>query len=104
MVKAMEISTAELWTLMAASLVVLMTPALGLFYGGMTRATGVVNMMLMSFTAAAMTAVVWVLWGYSLASGEPMLGGLLGVPLNDFACWAPTWQICCPSALPAHLR
>jgi len=85
MVKAMEISTAELWTLMAASLVVLMTPALGLFYGGMTRATGVVNMMLMSFAAAAMTAVVWVLWGYSLASGEPMLGGLLGAPLNDFA-------------------
>ncbi|MGO3528473.1 MAG: ammonium transporter, partial [Glutamicibacter arilaitensis] len=71
----MELDVANLWILIAAALVLLMTPALGLFYGGMTRATGVVNMMLMSFSAAAITAVVWVLWGYSFSAGEPAIAG-----------------------------
>lgn len=80
----MELSTASLWILVAAALVLLMTPALGLFYGGMTRSTGVVNMMLMSFSAAAITAVVWVLWGYSLSAGQPAIAGLIGNPFSDF--------------------
>ncbi|MCW4466221.1 ammonium transporter [Glutamicibacter sp. MNS18] len=80
----MELTTASLWILIAGALVLLMTPALGLFYGGMTRATGVVNMMLMSFSAAAITAVVWVLWGYSLSAGQPAIAGLIGNPLSDF--------------------
>ncbi|WP_431711951.1 ammonium transporter [Glutamicibacter uratoxydans] len=80
----MELTTASLWVLIAGALVLLMTPALGLFYGGMTRSTGVVNMMLMSFSAAAITAVVWVLWGYSLSAGQPAIAGLIGNPLSDF--------------------
>lgn len=81
----MDLSTADLWTLLAAALVLLMTPALGLFYGGMTRSTGVINMMLMSFSAAALSAVVWVLWGYSLVAGQPAIAGFIGNPLSDFA-------------------
>ncbi|WP_353580009.1 ammonium transporter [Arthrobacter sp. YC-RL1] len=74
--------------MIAAALVLLMTPALGLFYGGMTRATGVVNMMLMSFSAAAITAIVWVLWGYSVSAGEPAIAGIIGNPISDFALHA----------------
>lgn len=81
----MELDTASLWILIAAALVLMMTPALGLFYGGMTRATGVVNMMLMSFSAAAITAIVWVLWGYSVTAGQPTVGGFFGNPFSDFA-------------------
>lgn len=81
----MELDVASLWILIAAALVLLMTPALGLFYGGMTRATGVVNMMLMSFSAAAITAIVWVLWGYSFSAGEPAIAGIIGNPISDFA-------------------
>ena len=84
----MSLDTASLWTLIAASLVLLMTPALAMFYGGMTRATGVVNMMLMSFLAAAITAVVWVLWGFSFSAGEPAIAGIIGNPISDFAMHA----------------
>ncbi len=84
----MELDVASLWILIAAALVLLMTPALGLFYGGMTRATGVVNMMLMSFSAAAITAIVWVLWGYSVSAGEPAIAGIIGNPISDFALHA----------------
>jgi len=80
----MELTTASLWILIAGALVLLMTPALGLFYGGMTRATGVVNMMLMSFSAAALSAVIWVLWGYSLSVGQPAIAGIVGNPISDF--------------------
>lgn len=81
----MQLDTASLWLMIAAALVLLMTPALGLFYGGMTRSTGVVNMMLMSFSAAALSAIVWILWGYSLSAGQPAIAGLIGNPFSDFA-------------------
>ncbi|PRA06928.1 ammonia channel protein [Arthrobacter sp. MYb229] len=81
----MELDTASLWIMIAAALVLLMTPALGLFYGGMTRSTGVVNMMLMSFSAAALSAIVWILWGYSLSAGEPAIAGIIGNPFSDIA-------------------
>ncbi|GAA1410776.1 ammonium transporter [Glutamicibacter uratoxydans] len=81
----MALDVGSVWILIAAAMVLLMTPALALFYGGMTRATGVVNMMLMSFLAAAITAVVWVLWGYSVSAGEPAIAGIIGNPISDFA-------------------
>ncbi|MGF1663338.1 MAG: ammonium transporter [Kineosporiaceae bacterium] len=67
------------WVLTAASLVLLMTPGLAMFYGGMTRSRGVLNMMMMSFGAAGLVSVLWVLYGYSVAFGDSQ-GGLVGDP------------------------
>ncbi|WP_114855225.1 ammonium transporter [Brachybacterium sp. YJGR34] len=72
---------ATAWILISASLVLLMTPALALFYGGMVRARTVLNMMLMSFSAIAVVAVAWTVFGYSIAFGTD-IGGILGNPLD----------------------
>ncbi|PPK98537.1 Amt family ammonium transporter [Kineococcus xinjiangensis] len=71
---------ATAWVLISASLVLLMTPGLALFYGGMVRAKSVLNMMMMSFGAMALIGVLWVLYGYSVAFGNDVGGGLLGNP------------------------
>ena len=68
------------WVLVSAALVLLMTPGLAFFYGGMTRAKGVLNMMMMSFGAIAVVGVLWVLFGYSASFGKDAGGGLLGNP------------------------
>jgi Amt family ammonium transporter len=69
------------WVLTSAALVLLMTPGLALFYGGMVRAKSVLNMMMMSFGALALISVLWVLYGYSIAFGDSVGGaGLLGDP------------------------
>ncbi len=66
------------WVLTSAALVLLMTPGLALFYGGMVRAKSVLNMMMMSFGALGLISVLWVLYGYSLAFGDDAGGGLVG--------------------------
>ncbi|MFC4606039.1 ammonium transporter [Rhodococcus kronopolitis] len=66
------------WLLVSTALVLLMTPGLALFYGGMVRSKGVLNMIMMSFVAIALVTVVWLLVGYSLAFGDDIGGGLLG--------------------------
>lgn len=58
------------WMLAAAALVLLMTPALAFFYGGLVRAKNMLNTMMMSVAALGVVAVGWVLVGYSLAFGE----------------------------------
>src|SRR5688572_30970269 len=68
------------WILTSSALVLLMTPGLALFYGGMVRAKSVLNMMMMSFGALALISVLWVLYGYSLAFGDDIGYGLLGNP------------------------
>ncbi|WP_181448729.1 ammonium transporter [Nonomuraea aridisoli] len=55
------------WMLVATAMVLLMTPGLALFYGGMTRAKSVLNMMMMSFGAIIVVTVLWMLFGHSLA-------------------------------------
>jgi ammonium transporter, Amt family len=65
------------WVLTSAALVLLMTPGLAFFYGGMVRAKAVLNMLMMSFLALAIVPVIWVLWGYSLAF-DGTNGGLIG--------------------------
>ncbi|WP_328412620.1 ammonium transporter [Nocardia sp. NBC_00403] len=55
-----------------------MTPALAIFYGGMVRSTGVLNMLMMNFIAIPLVTVVWLLAGYSLAFSEDAGGGLIG--------------------------
>ena len=72
------------WVLASAALVLLMTPGLALFYGGMVRAKSVLNMMMMSFGALALISVLWVLFGYSIAFGNDVGGGLLGSPTEFF--------------------
>jgi Amt family ammonium transporter len=71
------------WVLISTALVLLMTPGLALFYGGMVRAKSVVNMMLMSFGALGVVIVLWVLYGYSMAFGDDVGSGLLGNPLQE---------------------
>ena len=72
------------WVLASAALVLFMTPGLALFYGGMVRAKSVLNMMMMSFGALALISVLWVLYGYSMAFGDDIGGGLLGDPFEFF--------------------
>ncbi|MET8688067.1 ammonium transporter [Streptomyces sp. NPDC004732] len=66
------------WLLAATALVLLMTPGLALFYGGMVRTKSVLNMLLMSFVSIALVTVVWLLAGYSLAFGDDTFAGLIG--------------------------
>ncbi|WP_402467726.1 ammonium transporter [Isoptericola aurantiacus] len=75
---------ATAWMLTSASLVLLMTPGLALFYGGMVRGKSVLNMMMMSFGAIALTAVIYVLWGWSMSYGSDV-GGIIGNPFDQFA-------------------
>ena len=55
------------WVLVSAALVLLMTPGLAFFYGGMVRSRGVLNMLMMSLGAIGVVGVLWVLFGYSAA-------------------------------------
>jgi ammonia channel protein AmtB len=65
------------WVLTSAALVLLMTPGLALFYGGMARSKSVLNMLMMSFSALGIVSVLWVLYGYAIAFGSTN-GGLFG--------------------------
>ena len=66
------------WVLMSTAMVMLMTPALGFFYGGLVRQKNVLATLMHSFGILAMISVVWVLWGYSLAFGPDAGGGFVG--------------------------
>ncbi|MFP1695669.1 ammonium transporter [Gardnerella greenwoodii] len=71
------------WALLAGALVFIITPGIALFYGGRERATSMVNMMMLSAGAIAVTTLVWTLWGWSLAfAGKDMAGGVVGDPLS----------------------
>ncbi len=64
------------WMLTSAALVFLMT--LAFFYGGMVRAKAVLNMLMLSAAALSVTAVVWTLWGWSIAYAGSSIGGIFG--------------------------
>lgn len=57
------------WLLVSSALVLLMTPGLAFFYGGLNRAKSVLNMMMMSFVTIGLVSVLWVVYGFSLAFG-----------------------------------
>ena len=65
------------WILASAALVLIMTPALGFFYGGMVRRKNALGTIAHSFVIVCLISVQWVLWGYSLAFG-PDIGGFIG--------------------------
>ncbi|GGQ92792.1 ammonium transporter [Kitasatospora griseola] len=62
----------------SAALVMVMTPGLAFFYGGMVRVRSTLNMLAMSFVSLAIVSVLWVLYGYSLAFGPDAGAGLIG--------------------------
>ena len=65
------------WVLASAALVMLMTPGLAFFYGGLVRGKNVLTTMFHSFFMVLLISVVWVLWGYTIAFGDDK-GGLIG--------------------------
>jgi len=74
----MSISSGDTaWILISSALVMLMTPGVALFYGGMVRRKNVLSTLMMSFAALGLVGLLWILYGYSLSFG-PDIGGLLG--------------------------
>src|SRR5881628_1112684 len=71
------------WMLTATGLVLLMTPGLSFFYGGMVRTKNVVSTMLQSFVAMAVISILWIVVGFSLAFGDS-IGGVIGNPATFF--------------------
>src|SRR4030042_6879704 len=66
------------WILRSAALVMLMTPALAFFYGGMVRKKNLLSTIMMSFVMLALVFILWVIYGYSLSFGSDR-GGIIGV-------------------------
>ncbi|GIF67141.1 ammonium transporter [Asanoa ishikariensis] len=76
----MEIDTGNTaWLLLSSALVLLMTPGLALFYGGLNRSKGVLNMMMMSFSSIGLISVLWVIYGFTLSFGSNGNSGLNNV-------------------------
>ncbi len=74
------------WILISAALVMLMTPGLALFYGGMVRRKNILSTLMMSFVCLGLVGLLWVLYGYSLAFGADkggFIGGLNFIGLNN---------------------
>ena len=71
------------WMLTATGLVLLMTPGLSFFYGGMVRTKNVVSTMLQSFVAMAVISILWIVVGFSVAFGDSV-NGLIGNPASFF--------------------
>ena len=71
------------WLLTATCLVLLMTPGLSFFYGGMVSRKNVISTMLQSFIALGVVSLIWVAFGFSLAFGESY-GGVIGNPMTYF--------------------
>ena len=76
---------ATAFMILCASLVLLMTtPGLALFYGGMTRTKSVLNMMMMSFGAMGVVGIIYVLYGYSMSFGTENIAGIIANPFQLF--------------------
>ena len=97
------------WLLTASALVLLMTPGLAFFYGGLVRSRNVISTIMLSFMSMAVVSVVWVLWGYSIAFGEGSaivgdlsLIGLKGIEPGDemlFAIFQMMFAIITPALI-----
>jgi len=96
----MQINPADTaWILVSSALVMLMTPALAFFYGGMVRKKNLLSTIMMSFAILAMVSLLWVIYGYSLSFGHGsgiigsfewlMLSGVGQAPSADYATTVP---------------
>lgn len=83
------------WMLAASAFVLLMTPGLAFFYGGMIDTKNIISTMLQSFVAMGVISVVWIVVGFSLAFGPDVAGGFIGNPMTYFmfngVAEAPLW-------------
>ena len=75
------------WMIVATALVMLMTPGLALFYGGLVRSKNVLNTLMMSFVALGIISIQWMLWGYSVAFGPTPVKGLLHLIIASPMSW-----------------
>lgn len=66
------------WVLVSSALVMLMTPGLAMFYGGLTRSKNVLSTMMHSFFLMGLASIIWLFYGFSLAFAPDGLGGLIG--------------------------
>ncbi|HYJ66204.1 MAG TPA: ammonium transporter [Nocardioidaceae bacterium] len=98
------------WVMISAALVLVMTPGLAFFYGGMVRVKSVLNMLMMSFITIAVVTVLWVLYGYSFAFGGSDtrlfggfdnfgLHGLSGGPTLSFVAFQLMFAIITPALI-----
>lgn len=71
------------WMLMSSALVLIMTPGLAFFYGGMVSKKNVISTMLQSFISMAVMTIIWIVFGFSLAFGDS-IGGFFGNPMHYF--------------------
>ncbi|MFI7518381.1 ammonium transporter [Micromonospora globbae] len=80
------------WLLISSAIVLLMTPGLALFYGGLNRSKGVLNMMMMSFSSMGLISILWLFYGFSVAFGDDQNGvwGDLGQYLGTKTFMAET--------------
>src|SRR5207248_9808458 len=107
---------ATAWLLASAAMVLLMTPGLAFFYGGMVRRTNVLGILMQNFTAVAIVSLLWVQIGFSLAfSGSGWLIGDLhfaglvnhsgsvrpatGIPLAVFALFQMMFAVVTPALI-----
>jgi ammonium transporter, Amt family len=117
----MELNTGDTaWVLASSALVLLMTPGLAFFYGGMTKAKSTLNMMMMSFATICVVSVLWVIYGFSLAFGDSGSafygqlsfsklgqsvneltnnGGVYGIPLLVFAAFQLMFAVITPALI-----
>jgi len=73
------------WILTSSAIVLMMTiPGLALFYGGLVRVKNVLSILMQCLATLAIVSVIWVLWGYSIAFGDDVVGGLFGSPFQLF--------------------
>ena len=91
----MELTPSSIWIVTSAALVLLMTPGLAFFYGGLVKAKSVVSMLMLNFSAMALIGVLWILFGYNVYTGtggddvyyegaRGLLPGLAGSPFGGF--------------------
>lgn len=74
---AVDTGSTTVWLLCASALVMLMTPGVGFFYGGLVRKKNFISMVFLSFLSLALVSLQWILFGYTLSFG-PDVGGLIG--------------------------
>jgi Amt family ammonium transporter len=111
------------FVLISAALVMVMTPGLAFFYGGMVRVKSALNMLMMSFVSLGVVSVLWVLYGYSLTFGtdtagligdlhavglarigpETLTGGDTGIPVLAFVLFQLTFAVLTPALMSGAL-
>jgi Amt family ammonium transporter len=74
----------QAWLLASAALVLLMTPGLAFFYGGLVRRKNVLSILMQCFMCMSIVTVIWVVVGFSIAFGDDTAGGMIGNPMQYF--------------------